>query len=106
MLTLISLIESRRLRNAEHVQLFNDVCSVIETAEPEALGLPATIYSSFASAVGKEQDIVNKAQGSTYTKDMEVADKERNTTFHRFFHLIGHRHRRTRTRFNAFIFKS
>ena len=79
----LSTLDLHRLKNAEHVQFHSNVCKIIETAEPEAMGLSELIFSPYAANVGTEQDIVNKAMGSSYTIEMQKADEDRDLIFKR-----------------------
>ena len=79
----ISTIALSNLKNAEHVQFHTNVMNVIEGADAEAIGLSELVYGPYTSAIMEEQDIVNKAQGSAYTLEMQQADEERDLIFKR-----------------------
>ena len=57
-------------------------------AEPEAIGLEQTVYAAFAQAISEEQDIVNKASGSVYTQEMQIADAERCNVYRRIMRKL------------------
>ena len=69
------------MKNAEHVQFHTNVSNVITNAGTEEIGLSDTVFNAYRAAITAEQDIVNRTQASTFTKDMEVADAERTQQF-------------------------
>ena len=79
-LTLIN-ITLVNFKNAEHVQFHTNVRNVINQAGAESIGMPQGVFMPYLQAIAQEQDIVNKTQASTYTKDMETADAARSQTF-------------------------
>lgn len=70
-----------KLKNAEHVSLFTNVKVAIDKLTPTSLGLSETLFTAYKSALGLEQDIVNRSMASVYTPEMEEADKERDRLF-------------------------
>ncbi len=70
-----------QLKNAEHVAFFNNVVIAIDKIGAEEIGLTAAKFTEFKNAVGTEQDIVLKAQGSMYTADMQALDEERDRLY-------------------------
>lgn len=70
-----------QLKNAEHVAFFNNVVIAIDKIGAEEIGLTAAKFTELKNAVGAEQDIVLKAQGSMYTADMQALDEERDRLY-------------------------
>ena len=79
-LTLIA-ITLVNMKNAEHVQFHTNVRNVINSAGIAKIGMPQAVMTPYITAVAAEQDIVNKTQASTYTKDLEAADAARTQCF-------------------------
>lgn len=77
----ITAIQVGNFKNAEHVQFHTNVRNEINVAGAETMGLPQAVYMPYLQAIAKEQDIVNRAQASVYTKDMEVQDAIRSQNF-------------------------
>ncbi len=77
----VNTLSFGQLKNAEHVSLFTNVKVAIDKMTPTALGLSDTLYTAYKSALGVEQDIVNRSMASVYTPEMEEADKERDRLF-------------------------
>lgn len=79
----IGSIDQKRLKNAEHAQLFMNLQNVIEGADAETVGLNSAAYERFTICVGEEVDIVNNPTGGVFTKQMQDADAARCIVFRR-----------------------
>lgn len=79
----IGTIDQKRLKNAEHAQLFTNLMNVIEGVDAEAIGLKEEAYQRLTTCVLEEVDIVNNPTAGVYTKQMQDADLERCTIFRR-----------------------
>ena len=73
----VAAISYWQFRNAEHVQFYTNVRNVINQAGAETIGMAQSVFMPFLQAIAKEQDIVNRATASTYTREMDAVDKER-----------------------------
>lgn len=80
-ITSINSLPFAQLKNAEHVAFFNNVVLELSKFDVTDLGLTAEKLNQFKDIVNKEQDIVLKAQGSMYTKDMQALDEERDRLY-------------------------
>lgn len=80
---LITSFNKRQLRNAEHVQLHANVRAIINSVTNTKLGLNDEIFNAYTEAIAAEQDIVNKAAASVYTKEMEELNTKRSKIFSR-----------------------
>ena len=77
----LTTLSFAQLRNAEHVAFFTNVRKVIDKFGTEGLGLDATQFTQFTTAVDEVQDIVLKTHASMYTADMESLDKDRDRIY-------------------------
>ena len=77
----INFLPFGQLKNAEHVAFFNNVVLELGKFDVSDLGVTAEQLGKFKQAVGMEQDIVLKSQGSMYTKDMQALDEERDRLY-------------------------
>lgn len=87
-LNIVSAMDQRKFKNAEHVQFHTNVRSLIEKADTEKVGLSDLVFNPYNAAIAAEQDIVNKAYGSVCTPQMESWHKERILVFRRIRHKL------------------
>ena len=80
---LITTFNKRQLRNAEHVQLHANVRAIITSVTNTKLGLNDEVFKVYTEAIAAEQDIVNQAAASIYTKEMEELNTKRSKLFSR-----------------------
>lgn len=83
----IQAITLANMKHAEHVQFHSNIRNLITTTSPDKIGLSASVFNPYRDAILAEQDIVNRAQASTFTAEMEEADKLRC----RIFRLIRYK---------------
>lgn len=79
----LTTFNKRQLRNAEHVQLHANVRSVINFVTIAKMGMSQQLMDSYTAAIATEQDIVNRAVASSYTKEMEEMNVMRSRMFSR-----------------------
>ena len=80
---ILTSVDMKKFKHAEHVQLHTNIRNVINTAGAETMGLTQAVFMPYLQAIAKEQDIVYKASGSAFTAEMEKADQERDNCFRR-----------------------
>ena len=87
-LKVIETIAFTRLSNAYHVSFLSNVRAGIEKYGAEALGLDPNLYGSFCSFLETEQDIVNRARASIFTKQLAEQDQTRDNYFRRIYYKL------------------
>lgn len=87
-LKVIESISFAKLTNAYHVSFLANVKADIEKYGAEDLGLDATLYGSFCSFLETEQDIVNRARASAYTRQLAEHDQTRDNYFRRIYYKL------------------
>ena len=87
-LKVIETIAFTRLSNAYHVSFLSNVRAGIDKYGAEALGLDANLYGSFCSFLETEQDIVNRARASTFTRQLAEHDQTRDNYFRRIYYKL------------------
>ena len=77
-----------RLSNAYHVAFFSDVKAGIDKYQPVNLGIADDVYERFDGALDLEQDIVNRARASAFTKQLADLDTKRDNYFRRIYYKL------------------
>lgn len=87
-LKVIESISFPKLTNAYHVSFLSNVRAGIDKYGAEDLGLNPTLYENFCSFLDTEQDIVNRARASAYTRQLAELDLTRDNYFRRIFYKL------------------
>ena len=87
-LKVIETIAFTRLTNAYHVSFLSNVKADIDKYGAAVLGLDATLYDSFCEHLETEQDIVNRARASAFTRQLAEHDQTRDNYFRRIYYKL------------------
>ncbi len=80
---ILTSVDMKKFKHAEHVAFHSNVRDIINAATASKIGLATGIFNPYLQAITQEQDIVNKAAGSSITQEMEKADAERDNVYRR-----------------------
>ena len=87
-LKVIESISFAKLTNAYHVSFLSNVKADIDKYGAAVLGLDTALYESFCEHLETEQDIVNRARASAFTRKLAEHDLTRDNYFRRIYYKL------------------
>ena len=84
----IETIAFTRLSHAYHVAFLSNVKADIDKYGAAVLGLDTALYDRFCESLEAEQDIVNRARASAFTRQLAEHDQTRDNYFRRIYYKL------------------